>query len=91
MKHEINNMLREVNPDESNTSKNPIDFYKFFNSNAESRDLFVEAIFKDRCKYRGSIPHISSFDRIENLEIFLQFYFKISLEYLVKNKEPNIE
>lgn len=93
MKSNINRMLPEETHTELSSYKNTnseksVDFYEAFNSNEECRKLFVEAIFKDRCGFTNQLPFINNFDNIPSFSIFLKFYFKVSYELLIKNKEP---
>lgn len=92
-KSDVNKIIEEISSIEflnksNDHSENYVDLYQMFNSDKNTRKLYFELIFKEKCSYTGKIPLISSFNDIPSLSIFLKFYFKIAGELVIKDKEP---
>ena len=65
-----------------------VDFYDVFNNNTESRQMFIDGIFKDKCGFSGNIAALDNFNKIPSFSIFLRFYFKVAQELVIQDKEP---
>ncbi len=94
MKDEINKFISEIQSNNSaeidinTTPGNPIDLYNRFNDDQSGREMFLEAILRDRCHYGDDLSKIRSFDDIPSLSIFLKYYLKVAHELIIFDKQP---
>ena len=80
MKDEIKKIILDGNSIE--------DLYNRLNDDQSCREMFLEAVFRDRCHYKGDLSQVTSFDDIPSLSIFLKYYLKVAYELIIDDKHP---